>query len=107
MSNAAFAPTSRYFGLPTLELVAADGTTIVYVARRFIPALDRFALLQEYAVVASDRPDLIAARFLGDSEQFWRVCDANGVLRPDDLTATPGRVIRITLPEGIPGARRV
>lgn len=107
MSTDAFAPTSRYFGLPTAEYVHTDGTTIVYVTRRFIPALDRFALLQKYTVSASDRPDLIAARFLGDSEQFWRVCDANATLRPEELSDTPGREIRITLPEGIPGPRRV
>ena len=46
----------------------------------------------------------IAAQELGDSELFWRLCDANGALRPDELTAEPGRAIRITLPEGIPGA---
>lgn len=106
MSNDAFSPTSRYFGLPTAELVTADGTTIVYVTRRFVPGVDRFALLQRYRVSVTDRPDSIAARFLGDPEQFWRVCDANAVLRPEELTDTTGRVIRITLPEGIPGPRR-
>jgi hypothetical protein len=33
----------------------------------------------------------------------WRLCDANGAMRPDELTETPGRRLRITLPEGIPG----
>ena len=35
--------------------------------------------------------------------QFWRVCDANAAMRPDELTETIGRRLRITLPEGIPG----
>ena len=44
--------------------------------------------------------------YLGDPEQFWRLCDANGAMRPDELTETVGRRLRITLPEGVPGASR-
>jgi hypothetical protein len=44
------------------------------------------------------RPDLLAYRTLGDPEQFWRLCDANAVLRPVDLTADPGRPVRIPGP---------
>ena len=51
-----------------------------------------------------ERLDNIAAQYLGDPEQFWRICDANGAMRPDELTETVGRRLRITLPEGIPGA---
>ena len=43
------------------------------------------------------------ARFLGDATQFWRVCDANRAMWPDDLMVI-GESLRITLPEGIPGA---
>ena len=50
-----------------------------------------------------ERMDTITAQYLGDPEQFWRVCDANGAVRPDELTETVGRRLRITLPEGIPG----
>ena len=52
-----------------------------------------------------ERLDIIAAQHLGDPEQFWRLCDANGAMRPDELTETVGRRLRITLPEGIPGPR--
>jgi hypothetical protein len=38
-----------------------------------------------------------------DAEQFWRIADANAALHPNELTAQPGRRLRITLPEGIPG----
>jgi hypothetical protein len=31
------------------------------------------------------------------------MCDANRVLRPEELTETPGSQIRITLPEGLQG----
>jgi hypothetical protein len=33
---------------------------------------------------------------------FWRICDANGAMQPEELTQTVGRRLRITLPEGIP-----
>ena len=42
----------------------------------------------------------IAAKYLGDPEQFWRICDANGAVRPDELEMV-GRRLRITLPEGL------
>ena len=50
-----------------------------------------------------DRLDNITAQYLGDPEQFWRICDANDAMRPDELTETIGRRLRITLPEGMPG----
>ncbi|HET8631523.1 MAG TPA: hypothetical protein VFL91_29215 [Thermomicrobiales bacterium] len=99
----AVAATSRYAAVTTATLTAADGRTIVYLRRRFVPPSERFALLQEHVVVDGDRLDNLAAAYLGDPEQFWRLCDANGALRPDELTETPGRRLRITLPEGIPG----
>lgn len=102
-----FAPTSRYYGLETATTKTSDGRTVVYVRRRFVPPADRFALLQEHTVVEGDRLDNVTAQYLGDPEQFWRVCDANNALRPAELTETVGRKIRITLPEGVPGATSV
>jgi len=60
-------------------------------------------LLQEHTVIEGERLDNITAQHLGDPEQFWRVCDANNAIRPTELTDSPGRRIRITLPEGIQG----
>ncbi|MDH4272671.1 MAG: LysM domain-containing protein [Candidatus Aminicenantes bacterium] len=100
-----FPPNSRYCGVETATMETAAGTTIVYLRRRFCPPPERFALLQEHTVVQGERLDNITARYLGDPEQFWRLCDANGVMDPAELTDVIGRKIRITLPEGIPGAR--
>jgi len=99
----AFPPTSRYHGIGIATLERPDGTTVAYVRRRFVPGRDRFAVLREHVVAQGDRLDNLAAHYLGDPETFWRICDANAALRPDDLTATVGRRLRITLPEGIPG----
>jgi hypothetical protein len=97
-----FPVTSRYYGIDTTSMQSADGKTIIYMKRRFVPSADRFALLQEHTVTLAERLDNIAAQYLGDPEAFWRICDANNAMRPDDLTATIGRRLRITLPEGIP-----
>lgn len=98
-----FPPTSRYHGLETATMETAGGKTIVYVRRRFLPSPDRFALLQEHAVAQGERLDNITAQYFGDPEQFWRICDANLAMLPEELTEMIGRQLRITLPEGIPG----
>jgi hypothetical protein len=98
-----FAITSRYHSIPTAEFETAEGRKIVYLRRRFVPPSSAFALLLEHTVSEGERLDNIAAQYLGDPEQFWRVCDANGAIRPEELIETVGRRLRITLPEGIPG----
>jgi hypothetical protein len=97
-----FPPTSRYYGLATTSLTSADGRTVNYLRRRFVPQSSRFALLKQHVVVEKDRLDNLAARYIGDPEQYWRLCDANNAIRPDELIETVGRSLRITLPEGIP-----
>lgn len=98
-----FPPTSRYHGIETATLELENGRQIIYIRRRFCPAPENFALLQEHVVTQGERLDNITAHYLGDPEQFWRICDANAAMRPDELTETVGRRLRITLPEGIPG----
>ena len=97
-----FQPTSRYYSTETATYETRDGSLIRYLRRRFLPPLDRFTLVQEHLVTEGDRLDNITAKYLGDAEAFWRVCDANPSLRPEGLEEI-GRRIRITLPEGIPG----
>ena len=96
-----FAPSSRYSGIDTAKLETPDGETIVYLRRRFVPQPERFALLREHVVTQGDRLDNLAALYLGDPELFWRLCDANRALRPDELIEEIGRRLRITLPEGL------
>ena len=98
-----FPQNSRYYTTETATLTKADGRTIVYLKRRFSPPADSLALLEEHVVTQGERLDNIAAQRIGDPEQFWRICDANSALRPQELTEEIGRRIRITLPEGIPG----
>jgi len=100
-----FQINSRYYGIDKLEFETPNGKKIVYLRRRFVPPPDRFELLLEHKVTEGERLDNITAQYLGDPEQFWRVCDANGAIRPDELTEVIGRRLRITLPEGIAGSR--
>ena len=95
--------TSRYYSVEMAELVLTGGKTIVYLRRRFVPSPERFQLLQLHTVTEGERLDNITAKYLADAEQFWKVCDANNAMRPEELTETVGRQIRITLPEGITG----
>jgi len=99
---ATFPPTSRYHGLEIAK-IHLDGQTHVYVRRRFVPQPENFAVIGEHSVSSGERLDHIAARYLGDPELFWRICDANRAMRPDELTETIGRRLLITLPEGVPG----
>jgi hypothetical protein len=103
LAKALFSSTSRYYGLDTAKLAAPGGKTIVYILRRFVPPPENFQLLQEHTVVQGDRPDNLAGEYLGDPTLFWRLADANRAMRPDELTETAGRVLRITLPEGTSG----
>ena len=98
-----FSLTSRYYGIPTTTLETADGRKIAYVRRRFVPPPERFELLLEHVVTQAERLDNITAQYFADPELFWRLCDANGAIRPEELIETIGRRLRITLPEGIPG----
>lgn len=75
--------------------------------RRFLPQPGDLAQMQSYSTVQGDRLDVIASRYLGDPELFWRICDANGAMRPSSLTDTAGQTLRICLPAGITGAKNV
>src|SRR5262249_30212348 len=95
-----FPVTSRYYGIATTIFVTASGQQIAYLLRRFVPPASTTVLLVEHTVTQDERLDNITARYLGDPEQFWRVCDANEAMNPDELTATVGRRLRIPLPQG-------
>lgn len=93
-----FEPTSRYAKVEDTALPMPDGRDIAYKRRRFLPRGKDLPKLVETTVMPGDRLDLVAARTLGDPEQFWRICDANDALDPDDL-AEPGRRLLVPMPQ--------
>ena len=98
-----FPANSRYHAVETDTLELTDGTSIVYLKRRFIPQPEKMQMIRGYVVQGGDRLDQIAARFLGDPELFWQICDANGAMQPQRLTETAGSRIILAMPAGIPG----
>jgi nucleoid-associated protein YgaU len=85
-------PASRHDSLGTYEVVLAPGAEPVELYEpRTIPEPPRSVA---HRVVASDRFDLLAYRYFGDSHQYWRIADANPALTPEDVL-DPGAVISI------------
>lgn len=94
--------SSRYFGLKILKLQRPDGREVAYLERRFLPDTEEFEELRVHTVAEGERLDLIANEYFGDPSQFWRVCDANSIMNPEDLEEI-GRQVKITLPQGFSG----
>ncbi len=107
--SVSFPTDSRYYQSATLQYTAPNGQVIAYLARRFVPqpGAPNYATVAQHTVVRGDRLDLIAAKYLGDPLMFWLLCDANGAIRPNSLIATPGSVLAITMPQGVPGVPSV
>ena len=97
-----FPSNSRYFTVETAS-VDLDGQVVIYLKRRFVPPPESMNALQEHSVESGDRLDKLGHLFYGDAELYWRICDGNGAMQPQDLTETVGRRLRITLPAGLPG----
>jgi hypothetical protein len=99
----AFEPSSRYYDVETATrtVIDADGHERVlrYKRRRVIPPQDDLPTLAEHRVTDGERLDNITARYAGDPTLYWRLCDANSVLRPEELEAV-GRIIRIAMAAG-------
>lgn len=96
-----FDSKSRYADCETavMKEIMPDGTErdIHYVRRRFIAASEASTVMVEHQVRQGERLDNIAARYIGDPAQYWRICDANNVADPLELEEI-GTTIKITIP---------
>ncbi|MGO9991360.1 MAG: LysM domain-containing protein [Steroidobacteraceae bacterium] len=99
LPQTSYGTSSRYYGLPVVELKMPDGSVIRYVRRRFIPQLANFPTLAVHQVQQGDRIDLVSARYLGDPLLYWRIADANLAVAPSDPLVLGNSV-------NIPGAAR-
>lgn len=97
-----FDSTSRYFKIEISTFTIKDpdngNKEIKYVKRRFLPSANEMTTLAEHTVTQDERLDNITAYYLGDPTQFWRLCDANEVFEPEELTDEIGIVIKISAP---------
>jgi hypothetical protein len=105
-------PNSRYYGAAIEELILpggagnATGTPVKFLARRIIPQPSIYPVTATYVIADGDRLDNLAQKFFGDPSLYWMICDANGTMDPDQLTAQPGQTILIPVAAAIPpGAR--
>ncbi len=101
-----FPTDSRYYASSTLTYTDPSGNMVSYLARRIVPqpGAPNYSTVATHTVKQGDRLDMIAAKYLGDPLMFWLICDANGAIRPNELVETPGKVLNITTPQGVPGA---
>lgn len=97
--------TSRYALCNVTQARLADGRQVSWLSRRFLPQPDVFTTIAVHTVVQGDRLDNVTAKYMSDPTLFYRVCDANLAMHPDELCATLGRQLEITLPEGMPGGQ--
>lgn len=86
---------SRYAKTPE-HRITHGGREVAYLGLRLLPEPPAAG---EHRVTQGERPDLLAFRYFSDAHQAWRICDANRVLLPSDLTSEPNRVVKIPLPE--------
>jgi len=83
---------SRYENVPEATWADATGRPIRYKLIRFIPETP--AQLA-HVVVQGERVDHLATLAYRDSQRFWRICDANVVMRPAELVDEVGERILI------------
>lgn len=83
---------SRYAEVKESTITDSKGRVIRYKRIRFIPETEG---LTTHAVKQDERLDHVAYEHYHDPERFWRVCDANDAMWPDDLMATTGRKLSI------------
>jgi hypothetical protein len=98
-----FDHTSRYYSVETATLELPDGRVLSYVRRRFLPPGREMPLLAEVGVAPGERIDLVSNRTLGDPLAFWRICDANDAMDPQEMlsevASDPNRRLRIPRPQ--------
>jgi hypothetical protein len=77
-----FTTTSRYANVADATYKNPNGTLFSYKLLRLIPSAPTILV---HTVVQQDRLDLLANTYYTDPQQFWRICDGNFAMRPDDL----------------------
>lgn len=75
-------PESRYAKSTVYPIVNSNGRTIMIVSTPDAPADE---LLGFYRRREGERIDHLAAAYLGDGAQYWRMCELADVMVPDAL----------------------
>ena len=91
-----FTRSSRYAGVGDHKLTDEAGREVPYKKVRLIPPTPG---VRPHVVAAGERPDHIAHRHFRDAELFWRICDANAVMHPEELVELAGTIIHVPAAE--------
>jgi hypothetical protein len=81
---------SRYETVPEGVFTDARGRQIPYKLLRIITDAPS---IQTRTVQSLDRLDMLAFQYYDDPEQFWRICDANLAVLPDELLEVGRRLL--------------
>ena len=84
--------TSRYRGLALYEATGADGTVHATVPARLHPPAT-VGTPYFHTVVAGETIESLAYRYLGSSEAWWQLADANPAVFPTELAPGASLVI--------------
>lgn len=87
-----FTKQSRYANVKEAELIDSAGRSNVYKRIRFIPPTPP---MRGHIITEGERLDHISYFYFKDARRFWRICDANAAMFPDDLADDIGRKIKI------------
>ncbi len=79
-----FFPGSRYAAQGHYAPTRSDGSAVQCVKP---PTPGLAATIGFHRRNGDERLDHLAARYLADATQFWRLCDASGAISPDALAA--------------------
>jgi nucleoid-associated protein YgaU len=93
-------PTSRYRATPVLHVVDAAGDSHPTLGIRPVPAHGEIAGLL-HTVTAGETLESIASQYLGSSDAWWRIADANDIGYP--FAPPPGTRVLVPALEGAAG----
>ncbi len=85
-------PASRYRGQSAYLAPGPDGAARAVLPARPLPALPS-GTPYLYMVIAGETVEMLAHRFLGSSELWWQIADANPLVFPTDVR--PGTILAI------------
>ena len=85
-----FTNGSRYKSMPTYETIDSKGRTVKAVV---LPLPTEPNPAGEHKLLEGQRLDHLAAQYLGDPTAFWRICDVNNVMHPDELMVIGERIL--------------
>lgn len=86
-----FDPKSRYAALAPYAVVDRRGRTVQVLPPAPAPAQSELGI---HALRQGQRLDHLAAHYLADPAGFWRICEQNNAMLPDQLAEAP----EITIP---------